>query len=39
MDGYLRDHREVWDKIVVEVVAMGLTQEEAEHFVSLTKET
>jgi len=39
MNGYLRDHQEVWDRVVVEVVAMGLTQEEAEYFVSLTKET
>jgi hypothetical protein len=38
MEQYIRDHAKTWDSLVEEVLATGLTEDEAKRYRALTRE-
>lgn len=38
VEQYVRDHKYTWDELVEEVLATGLTEDEAKRFRDMTKE-
>jgi hypothetical protein len=39
MEQYVKDHKATWDELVEEMLAEGLTEDEAKRYRALTKET